>query len=222
MAKAKKTETLAPVQTGLSVTTAEESRFYQLAAIVDKGMESFIEVGKALMELRDGKSYKAAGYETFEDLCQRGFGICRDMAYRTINASALTVKMSTIVDIPNEGTARELLKIKDEAVQLAVAKRAKEMVVEQHGECLAISSANVKAAKAELIPTAAKAKPIKAEVVTPNLPTETDQIIAVRTLSAVDPLIQKIAAEDGLSTATATPTQLLAILFRAYATRSSS
>ena len=144
------------------------------------------------------------------------------MAYRTINASALTVKMSTIVDIPNEGTARELLKIKDEAVQLAVAKRAKEMVVEQHGECLAISSANVKAAKAELIPTAAKAKPIKAEVVTPNLPTETDQIIAVRTLSAVDPLIQKIAAEDGLSTATATPTQLLAILFRAYATRSSS
>ena len=106
MAKLKKE--VAVIEEAVFVKT-DETRFYELEGIVAKGLSTFIQVGKALMELRDGKSYKAVGYETFEDLCQRGFGIGKSVAYDTIKASELAGKMSAVADIPNERTARELL-----------------------------------------------------------------------------------------------------------------
>ncbi len=130
------------------IVKSEEARFRELAGIVSRGLETFAEVGQALMELRDGKSYKAAGYATFEECCDKAFGISRPQAYRMIGASSLAVKMSPIGDIPNEGVARELLTIKDETKQLEVAKRAAEIA---GGRDIPITSAHVKQAKAEIV-----------------------------------------------------------------------
>ena len=88
-----------------------KARFDELAAIVRQGLSTFIEVGKALIELRDGKAYQAAGYSTFADCCERAFKISKTHAYRTIDASNLAEEMSPIGDISTEAVARELLKI---------------------------------------------------------------------------------------------------------------
>ena len=209
MAKLKKE--VAVIEEAVFVKT-DETRFYELEGIVAKGLSTFIQVGKALMELRDGKSYKAVGYETFEDLCERGFGIGKRAAYYAIESSSLAQKMCTIVHIPNEGTARELLTIKDETLQLAVAKRAQEMAGDN-----AITSASVKAAKAEIIGTKAKSeKAVKAEVINPDKWPEDTQLVAVRTFALCDELVKSIAEKDGVDIATGSAVELLAIVMKAY------
>ncbi len=129
------------------IVVSDRTRFDELVAIVERGMVSFIEMGKALAELRDGKSYKAAGYATFEECCDKAFGITPRSARYTIDASNLSGKMGTIVPIPNECVARELLTIKDETKQLEVAKRATELA----GPDRSMTSAHVKQAKAEVM-----------------------------------------------------------------------
>ena len=120
--------------------------------------------------------------------------------------------MSAVADIPNERTARELLTIKDETLQLAVAKRAQEMAGDN-----AITSASVKAAKAEIIGTKAKSeKAVKAEVINPDKWPEDTQLVAVRTFALCDELVKSIAEKDGVDIATGSAVELLAIVMKAY------
>ena len=198
---------------------SDENRFYTLAKIVDDGLDSFVRVGKALMELRDKATYKAIGYKSFEDMCRQCFGMSRDTAYKTISAANLADKMYSIVYIPNEGTARELVSIKDETVQLAVAKRASEMA---KGE--AISSVEVKAAKAEIIGVKPKAE----KVVVKSEPTETakasgnwpkrpgEVVEAVKNFMVFDKDIVKIAEDNKIDLAQANTEQILFVVFNAY------
>jgi ribosomal protein L37AE/L43A len=84
-------------------------------AVIARGVVTFVEVGHALTEIRDGKLYRA-GYRTFDEYCQTRWGIGRGRAYQIIGASAITREMSTVVDNPptNEREARELGKVEKE------------------------------------------------------------------------------------------------------------
>ena len=42
-----------------SLTVQEETRKAQLEATIERGMQTFVEVGLALMEIRDGRLYRA-------------------------------------------------------------------------------------------------------------------------------------------------------------------
>ena len=63
-------------------------------AIVTRGLDlackKFFEIGAALARIRDSKSYLSVRvYNTFEDCCDKQFGISRGHAYRLIDAAAV-------------------------------------------------------------------------------------------------------------------------------------
>lgn len=86
-----------------------KSRLQALESVIERGKQTFIEVGKALLEIRDSRLY-LENHTTFEDYCRARWGWSRPRAYQLIEAAA----MSTVVDIQNERQARELAPLRDE------------------------------------------------------------------------------------------------------------
>lgn len=64
----------------------ERARLEQLEAIVEQGLQTFYEVGKALNEIRELKLYRES-HKTFEAYCQEKWGIARRTADRYISAA---------------------------------------------------------------------------------------------------------------------------------------
>ena len=69
----------------------------QNEAIIQKGLNTFYEVGNALTEIRDNKQYKE-NYSTFEDYCLERWDIKRRQAYKFIEASQV---VSNLQNVPN-------------------------------------------------------------------------------------------------------------------------
>lgn len=201
----------------MSAEITELREYERLTGVIEKGLSNFIEVGKAMLELRDRKLYKAGGYSTFEECMEDLFGVSRVMAHHTMKASGLAEKMLTIVNIsiPNEGTARELLTIKDEQLQLEVAKRALELA--KSANLTSINSALIKEAKAEIIGTPVKSKSVavKAEIVSdPGV--DSTRIDQIRGIAGHEETLQSIAKQMGVDIETASPDKLLLVVFEAY------
>ena len=196
-----------------------KARFDELAAIVRQGLSTFVEVGKALIELRDGKAYKAAGYSTFVDCCERAFKISKTHAYRTIDASNLAEEMSPIGDISTEAVARELLKIKDVSLRAKALKNAVTLS-KKDSWSEGVTAQNIKDSWRRIErrqpEIEATPKPHKAEVMPPSQPPDEDIATALRTLGVSDPRFQRLAAADGLEIESATPMQLARLAYRAY------
>lgn len=107
------------VQTGeiaddQSLTALEQADLERCEATIQKGYHAFIEVGAALIEVRDKKLYRAQA-ETFADYVETRWKISRSRAYQLISAGLL----STQVDIQNERQARELKRLPEEMRPLA-------------------------------------------------------------------------------------------------------
>ena len=80
-------------------------------SIIEKGLNTFYEVGNALTDIRDSKQYKET-HQTFEDYCVDRWGIKKAYAYRLMSASDTVDNLSTIVDVlpEAEGQAQQLSK----------------------------------------------------------------------------------------------------------------
>ena len=65
----------------------ERRSLTELEAIIERGQQTFVEVGQALMEIRDGRLYKEQGHATFEDYCQKRWGWQRRHGYELIQAA---------------------------------------------------------------------------------------------------------------------------------------
>jgi len=80
----------------------------QCERVIERGMQSFIDVGNALLKIRDEELYKGA-YPTFEDYCVKRWKWHRAHAYRMIDAAKVVHNLSPMGDIPEtERQAREL------------------------------------------------------------------------------------------------------------------
>lgn len=76
------------------------SRLELLEAIVDRGRESFLAVGAALVEIRDSAAYREAGYATFSVyLAERWPDVSRSTAYNAIAAAEMQTDLDG-VDLP--------------------------------------------------------------------------------------------------------------------------
>lgn len=111
-----------------ALTAPEVDRKAQLEATIERGMQTFVEVGLALMEIRDGRLYRAE-YGTFEEYCQERWGWERRHAYRLIDAAAAVENVSnwTQNQVPaNEAQARPLTSLQtiSVAVPTDVLRRA--------------------------------------------------------------------------------------------------
>jgi hypothetical protein len=69
----------------MNLPTDPEKRFSQLEKVIEKGMNHFVEVGTALMIIRDEKLYKDT-FRTFKEYCKERWGFSRIQAYRLIKA----------------------------------------------------------------------------------------------------------------------------------------
>lgn len=92
------------------LTDTEQTRLRVEEAVVERGLHTFVQVGKALAAIRDERLYRQA-HGTFEAYCEARWGLSRSRAYQLIDSAVITTTVSTIVDTPlpaNEGQAREL------------------------------------------------------------------------------------------------------------------
>ena len=104
-------------------------RLVKLEEVIDRGLKTFIEVGNALREIREGRLYRCE-YATFDEYCRRRWGWDRINAHRHIEAATVVDVLSfDNIDGPsNVAQTREIAPLlrKDEREALAVWRELRE------------------------------------------------------------------------------------------------
>jgi hypothetical protein len=105
----------------------ERARLQELESIVENGLQTFYEVGKALDEIREQKLYRES-QKSFEAYCQDKWGIARRTADRFIGAARVMANLTPMgVKIPaNERQVRPLTGLPPE-LQLEIWQEALEL-----------------------------------------------------------------------------------------------
>ncbi|MET7900349.1 ParB/Srx family N-terminal domain-containing protein [Streptomyces sp. NPDC005355] len=91
---------------------AEAAQLAEHEAVIERGLNTFVEVGNALAAIREQRLYRAQ-FGTFEDYCRARWSFGRRRANELI-ASAQVVGAIAPTDLPpleNEGQARELARV---------------------------------------------------------------------------------------------------------------
>lgn len=88
-------------------------------SVIERGLETFVEVGQALLRIRDNRLYRESG--TFEEYCQERWQMERRHAYRLMDAASVVENVSnwTQTAPANEAQARPLTELEPEAQRLA-------------------------------------------------------------------------------------------------------
>jgi SAM-dependent methyltransferase len=81
--------TEAEVEVAEAEVTAELLDLYEHERVIEQGMATFIDVGWALMKIRDGEKYRAAGYKDFGAYVSKRWGLSRRTAYNRIDAAEM-------------------------------------------------------------------------------------------------------------------------------------
>jgi hypothetical protein len=94
------------------LTASESTALAQNEAVIERGIQTFYEVGMALADIRDRKLYRA-DHGTFEEYAQQRWNMSRTRAYELMSASAVVSAIAdTEVPAPaNEGQARALSRV---------------------------------------------------------------------------------------------------------------
>ncbi|MEG4984681.1 hypothetical protein QUB08_02705 [Microcoleus sp. BR0-C5] len=104
----------------------ERARLEELESIVENGLQTFYEVGKALDEIREQKLYRES-HKTFDAYCREKWGIAKQTANRFIAAAQVIENLTPMgVKIPaNERQVRPLTGLSPE-LQLEIWQEALE------------------------------------------------------------------------------------------------
>ncbi|MEI8234766.1 MAG: hypothetical protein WCH57_08780 [Verrucomicrobiota bacterium] len=106
------------------MTLAESSRLVALEKTIQRGVATFIEVGEALMEIRDSKLYRVE-YATFEEYCKTKWGFSKTQANRLVQSAAIVAELTPVGVIPTtERQARPLTKLKEPEQQREAWRKA--------------------------------------------------------------------------------------------------
>jgi len=99
------------VSDGDFLSSVELEQYNQNSKIVIDGRLTFLDVGAALMRIRDGRQYREE-YLTFEECCNLKFDITRARGYEMLEAAATVSKLpQNVVNLlQNEGQAAALAK----------------------------------------------------------------------------------------------------------------
>lgn len=96
----------------------DRPRLVELEEVIDRGLAAFVEVGQALLEIRDSRLYLES-HATFEDYCRERWGRGRRWAYQLIEAAEVCAVAH--IEPVNEAQARELAPLRDEVELMAEA-----------------------------------------------------------------------------------------------------
>jgi hypothetical protein len=105
----------AVAENGHAMSVTETAKLENLETVIDGGLKSFIEVGRALMEIRDGRLFRAT-HMKFEDYCQERWDMTSQYANRLVAAADVVDGLpETIVSKPiNEAQVRPLTRLPEE------------------------------------------------------------------------------------------------------------
>jgi hypothetical protein len=98
----------------------ERERLSVLEGVVKSGLQTFVEVGLALAEIRDRRLYRQT-HATFETYLDERWSMSRSRGYRLIDGARVAQLVSPIGDIANEAQARELVPLLDQPEELTEA-----------------------------------------------------------------------------------------------------
>lgn len=102
-----------------------QTSLQQLETIIERGVKTFVEVGLALMEVRDRRLYKEAGFPTFEKYCVGRWKFNDRRARQLIDAAKVTQQLDdntgTAVPVSTERQARELAPLVEDDPETARA-----------------------------------------------------------------------------------------------------
>jgi hypothetical protein len=96
----------------LALNEQERARLLVLEVVIDRGKKTFIEVGEALLEIRDLRLYRAT-HTSFEGYCKERHGFTRVRAHQYIDAARVCGALTEVNAEPptNERQARELVAV---------------------------------------------------------------------------------------------------------------
>lgn len=107
------------------------STLAECEAIIERGLTTFVEVGSALLRIRDERLYRES-HGTFEGYCRERWNLSRPRAYQLIEAAEVGSELSTTVDVrpATERVARELAPLREQPDQM---REAWQETLAQHG-----------------------------------------------------------------------------------------
>lgn len=99
----------------LALTVNEQTELEKLETTISNGLQTFVEVGSALMTIRDQRLYRLA-HSTFDDYCRDRWSISRIHAHRLIESAAVVGNLLPIGNtVPaTESQARPLTALQPE------------------------------------------------------------------------------------------------------------
>jgi hypothetical protein len=160
-------EALISIEGDGQLVPTEREELERLEGVVERGLETFVEVGMALGQIRDRKLYRE-GHPSFDTYCRQRWGLTRQRAYQLMGAAAVVANVSTIVDIPmpaNEAQARELARLKEPEQQRAAWLR-----VVEGGDGGTITAAKVEQEVRDLLGDNQAAQTFTQDTETPEIP----------------------------------------------------
>lgn len=115
------------IKTEAALAPNEQSRLEQCEKAIEQGLNTFVEVGRALTEIRDSKLYRI-GFKTFEAYCKERWEIGRSRAYELIDQAKVVtavvgagVVMSGMPDI----SSRDARAVKDNLSAISADVKAR-------------------------------------------------------------------------------------------------
>lgn len=100
----------------MKISSLTVSELACLERIVESGLQSFMAVGLALIEIRESQAYRLRGHETFEAYCQAAFGFTARHGRRLMSAAKTANQVAGAVgEAPrNELVARILAPVAED------------------------------------------------------------------------------------------------------------
>jgi hypothetical protein len=98
-----------------ALSPAETDALARCERIIAEGIQTFVEVGRALLVIRDGQLYRQT-HATFEAYCRERWDLSRTYAYQLIGASEVVDEVAAVSDVvpANEAQARPLASLPPE------------------------------------------------------------------------------------------------------------
>ncbi len=89
--------TLEPTETATDLVADEykDMTLKQIEKVIERGLDSFVNVGRALLAIRERGLYKEAGYTTFEAYCREKYDVGRRHAYYLMSGAIVVQELST-------------------------------------------------------------------------------------------------------------------------------
>lgn len=160
-----------------ALTPAEKRHLQSLERKIDRGLQTFREVGEALMEVRDSRLYRET-HASFESYCGDRWQLSRDRAYQLIGAVEVVHALGDPESITNEAQARELVPLmrEDPEALKTVWARVQDRTIEGTGH--PVTATMIRQVKAEVL----------APTPSPRPATDTERVVNLieRTTAAIE------------------------------------